>query len=336
MSLLIAAAMLTDGCGKKKQEGANSQNLPTAAVRVQTVESKSSAATDEVVGTVRAKLRASIEAKASGHIEKMPVALGQLVKTGDLLAQLDTREIQARLDQALAARQPAENDLKRLTVLLKQGAVTQAEFDAAQARQRAASAAVTEAESQLGYMTIVAPFDGVISRKFADVGDLALPGRPLLEIEKPDQLRFEADVPEALIGYIHLGDRLTVRTGAQDAGVQGVVSEISPIADPASRTSVAKLDLPANAGLRVGQFARALVVVAERKALIVPASAVVQRGQMELVFVVANKLAQLRIVKTGRRTGNEVELVSGVSAGERIAVKGAEQLRDGQPVAAQP
>ena len=97
ISFLLAVAMLAAGCRKQPNAGATSQDLPTATVRVQTVESKSHPATDEVVGTVRAKLRASIEAKASGRIEKMPVTLGQSVKAGDLLAQLDTREIQARL-----------------------------------------------------------------------------------------------------------------------------------------------------------------------------------------------------------------------------------------------
>jgi len=106
------------------------------------------------------------------------------------------------------------------------------------------------------------------------------------------------------------------------------------VADPSSRTFNVTLDLPANAGLRAGQFARVAIPIGETRALRVPALAVVQRGQMELVFVVVNQQANLRLVKTGKRIGDAVELVSGVSAGELIVVEGADRLRDGQPVEA--
>jgi multidrug efflux pump subunit AcrA (membrane-fusion protein) len=96
-----------------------------------------------------------------------------------------------------------------------------------------------------------------------------------------------------------------------------------------------KLDLPPNACLRAGQFARVTIPVGETRALLVPSAAVVQRGQMELVFVVVNRQAQLRLVKTGKRIGDTVELVSGFSAGEQVVVEGASRLRDGQPVEAQ-
>ncbi|HEU0011459.1 MAG TPA: efflux RND transporter periplasmic adaptor subunit, partial [Verrucomicrobiae bacterium] len=116
--------------------------------------------------------------------------------------------------------------------------------------------------------------------------------------------------------------------------IAGVVSEIAPVADPASRTFNVKLDLPANAGLRAGQFARVTIPVGETRALRLPLSAVVQRGQMELVFVAENRHAQLRLVKTGKRIGNAVELVSGVTVGEQVVVEGASRLRDGQPIEA--
>jgi RND family efflux transporter MFP subunit len=186
----------------------------------------------------------------------------------------------------------------------------------------------------LGYTKIIAPFDGVITRKLADVGDLATPGRPLLELDDPKALRFEADLPEGLIARVQLGAKLEVRAATRDAAIHAVVGEIAPVADPASRTFNVKLDLPANTGLRAGQFARVTVPVGESKALRAPVSAVTRRGQMELVFVVADQRAQLRLVKTGKRIGDEVELVSGVSAGEQVVAEGASQLRDGQPVEA--
>jgi RND family efflux transporter MFP subunit len=324
-------ALVSAGC-HKPAEPQRSEPLPRAAVRVQTVESKAHLATEEVVGTVRAKLHAAIEAKVSGRIERMLVAPGQTVKAGEQLAQLDAREIQARLDQALTLREQSKRDAERLRGLLANNAISQQEFETMESRSRVAVSSVTEAETMLGYTKIVAPFDGVITRKLADVGDLATPGRPLLELDDPKALRFEADLPEGLIARVQLGAKLEVRAATRDAAIQAVVSEIAPVADPASRTFNVKLDLPDRAGLRAGQFARVTVPVGESKALRAPVAAVTQRGQMELVFVVTDQRAQLRLVKTGKRIGDEVELVSGVSAGERVVVEGASQLRDGQPV----
>ena len=277
------------------------------------------------MGTVRAKLHSVIEAKVSGKIEQMLVVPGQKVKAGELLVQLDAREVQAQLDQALAVRQQAESDLKRATDLFQQKILSQSEYDSAQSKFRVADAAATEAKTLLGYTKVTAPFDGVITRKYADVGDLAAPGKPLLEMEDARDLQLEADVPEAVIGHLALGDKLGVRVSGVSNELAGVVSEIAPSADPNSRTFLVKLDLPPTPGLRAGQFGRVAVPVGETSALRVPASAVLQRGEMELVFVVVNGHAQLRIVKTGKRVGDEVELVSGVDAGEQVVVDGAAQ-----------
>jgi RND family efflux transporter MFP subunit len=330
---IAVSGLLVAGCGRAPESSA-AIALPVAAVRVQTVESKTRVATEEVVGTVRARLRSVIEAKVSGKIDKMLVVPGQHVKTGGLLVQLDAREVQAQFDRALAVRQQAENDLKRASELFQQKILPQSEYDNAQSKFRVAAAAATEAETMLGYTKVTAPFDGVITRKHADVGDLALPGKALLEMEDARDLRLEVDVPEAVIGHLALGDKPGVRVSGVVSELDGVISEIAPSADPNSRTFLVKLDLPSTPGLRAGQFGRAAMPVGETSALRVPASAVVQRGQMELVFVVVNGHAQLRIVKTGKRIGGEVELVSGVDAGEPLVVDGAATLVDGQPVEA--
>jgi RND family efflux transporter MFP subunit len=239
-------------CGKKNES--LHSDLPTATVHVQTVEAKTHVAVEDVVGTVNPKLRSVIEAKASGRIEKMLVAPGQRVKSGELLAQVDARESQAKLDQATAVRDQTESDLKRYTGLLEKHAITRQEFESVQSKARVAEAAVTEAETTLGYSKITAPFDGVITRKLADVGDLAVPGKPLLEMEEPGTLRFEAAVPEAIVGRIVLGAKLPVRFASSE--VVGTVSEIAPAGDTGSRTFLVQLDLPpryirpARAGLR--------------------------------------------------------------------------------------
>ena len=331
----MLAVLALNGCGDKPRD-TSATSRPPVAVRVRIAESKSRVATEEDVGTVRAKLHAVIEAKVSGRIEQMLVVPGQMVTAGELLVQLDAREVQARLDQADAVRQQAESDLKRATDLIQQKILSQSEYDAAQSKFRVADAAATEAKTLIGYTRVTAPFAGVITRKYADVGDLAAPGKPLLEMEDARDLQLETDVPEAVIGHLALGDKLEVRVSGVSNELAGAVSEIAPSADPNSRTFLVKLDLPPAPGLRAGQFGRVSVPVGENSALRVPATAVLQRGEMELVFVVANGHAQLRLVKTGERVGNEVELVSGVDTGELVVTEGAAQLLDGQSVTLQP
>jgi len=332
VAALSLAVFALNGCGRKSADAVNS--LPAVSVRTQVAESKKREATEEDIGTVRAKLHAVIEAKVSGKIEQMLVAPGRQVTNGELLATIDAHEIQAQYDQALALRQQAESDLKRATDLFQQKILSPSEFDTAQSKFRVADAETAAAKTLLDYTKVTAPFDGVITRKDADVGDLAVPGKSLLEMEDAHHLRLEADVPEALVDKIALGDKLPVRIGVLETNLEGTVSEIAPSADPSSRTFLVKLDLPSVPGLRAGLFGRVAVPVGETSALRVPASAVLQRGEMELVFVVANGHAQLRIVKTGKRIGDEIELVSGVDAGEQVVTEGAAQLMDGQAVEA--
>ena len=328
--LTIVAALALTACHSKKQN--TSESLPPIAVRTVMVESKARPSSEEVVGTVRAKLRAALEPKVSARIEALLVAPGQMVKTGDLIAQLDPREIQAKLDQALALREQATRDLARSRELLDKKITTQADFDAVQARARVAEGSAREMEAMLGYTKVVAPFDGIVTRKLADVGDLAAPGKPIIEMEDPHALRFEADVPEALIGHIKIGAKLLVQVAEGAPPIEGTVAEVAPVADPASRTFLVKLDLPGAEGRRSGQFGRVWVQTGESKSIRVPTSAILVRGQMECLFVIANQHAQLRIVRTGKRTGGEAEILSGLSAGERVVSEGAESLRDGQPI----
>jgi RND family efflux transporter MFP subunit len=333
--VVLGVLLHSTGCGHESKLP-EAERLSSVAVRTERIEKKPHLDVEEVVGTVRPRLRARVEAKVAGRIERLPASLGQAVKQGDLLAELESREIQAKLDQAVAVHKQTERDLARFATLLRQEAVTQAEFDAAEARDRVAEAALEEARTMLAYTKVVAPFDGVIARKLADVGDLASPGRPLVEIEDPSTLQLVLDVPEALVSRVQIGAKTPVRIASLERPSEATVSEISPSANPTSRTFQVKLDLTRSPGLFAGQFGRAAIPVGESQTLRAPASAVAVRGQMEMVFVVTNQLARMRLVKTGRRIGDDVELVSGVSGGETIVAEGVEKLRDGQPVTIKP
>lgn len=333
LSALALTTLLLAGCGRKPDTHPTSQpDLAAAQVQVQTAESKQRVTTEEVVGTVQAKLHATLEAKLSGRIDKMPVLLGQAVKAGELVARLDAAEIKARMEQAEAGLQQAERDWKRTSSLFDQQAATRSDYDAADSRYRVAKAAVAEAQAMMGYVEILAPFAGVVTKKWAEVGDLATPGKPLIGIEDPSMLQLEADVPDAIASRIQQNARLAIQVDSLKGELAGTVMEIAPTADPASRTFRVKLDLPQTAGLRSGQFARLIVPVGESNSVRVPTSAVVVRGQLEILFVVTNQRAQLHLVKTGRTVGDEVEILAGLNSGESVVVGGAALLTDGQPV----
>lgn len=333
---LIAALIISGflvGCGKEKEPRRPAPPaLEPIRVKTITISSKERQAYEIVVGTVRSKTRSVIEAKVSGKIETLLVVPGQSVKAGELLARLDAREIQAKLEQAKALYDQAASDLKRYTALLESGAVTQIEYDARVAQYKVAEASLKEAQTMLGYAEIIAPFDGVITRKIADVGDLAYPGKPILEIEDPRYLRFEANVPEALYNIIKLGNKYRISIPTMKEEIEGVVSEIAPVADPNTRTFLVKLDLPQHSGLRTGQFGRLRVPVSQSAALRVPSQAIVVRGQMEIAFVVETNLARMRLVKTGERVGNEIEVLSGIDPNEQVIIEPVLRLKDGQPV----
>ena len=333
MKPLLLPLLLLAACGRHETPPSAAPALPTATVHTLPAGYENHAATEEVVGTVRSKQRAVVEAKVSGRVLEYTATPGAVVQRGELLARLEVQEIQAKVDQARALLDQARREYDRQKQLITSNATTRQEYETAEARVKITTAGLTEAETMLGYASVTAPFDGVVTRKLADVGDLAMPGKPLLEIEAPGSLRFEADLPEAILDRVQLGAKLPVRLNQI---VVGTVSEISPIADPVSRTFRVKLDLPPVDGLRTGQFGRVSVPVAETRLLLVPREAVLKRGQMEIVFVVRDGRASLRLVKTSKALDGRVEVLSGLEEGDSVVVRDTDRLIDGQPVTVQP
>lgn len=336
VALLGGLLVSTVGCHRPPEAVTAAPALPAVSVRVHSVSAGKHQAVEETVGTVRARLQARIEAKVSGRILELRATPGQVVKAGELLVRLDVEEIQARWAQAQEVQQQADRDLKRFTLLKESATATPAEFEAVRSRARVAGAAVTEAQSLLAQGQIAAPFAGVVTRKLADVGDLAGPGKALLELEDATSLRFETDVGEALAAHLQLGQSLALHLPTLAKSLTGTVSEIAPTVDPTTRTFVVKLDLPATPGLRAGAFGRVAIPVGESPILRVPSTAVTLRGQLESVFLVVDGRAQLRLVRTGKSQGDETELLAGVTAGESVVVSAATPLRDGQPVQVAP
>ena len=316
---------------------AENPQTPAAAappVRVQTITVQKTELPSrvEVVGTVQAVNQAVIAAKISGPIVELPVVLGSRIKTGELLVKINAREISARVLQAQAQLAQARRNLQREEKLLKQHASTPETVKSMRDMLAIAQAGYHEAASMLSYTTIKAPFAGVITKKIANIGDLATPGMPLLHLEDDHHLQVVTAIPESSAPAIRLHDRLQISIPTAAKNLTGDVAEISPIIDPRSRTMPIKINLNDSSDLRTGMFARITLPGRSYTTLMVPKAAIVPFGQLKKIFVVDKNRVHLRLVRTGLRKDGRVEILSGLEAGDRIVIRGNRLLRSGQEV----
>ena len=221
---------------------------------------------------------------------------------------------QQQLEQARSAFLQAEAGLKRTLEGQKS-----AEAGIEQARQ-----VVREAQIALGHTQLKAPESGEVLKRLAEPGDLALPGKPLLVLQTAGMLRLEAYVREGLIGRIAVGDSLPVEIRALDRRIDAVVEEIVPYADPQSRTFLVKAAVAAEPGLYPGMFGKLLIPVREHVAVLLPEKAIRKVGQLDLVRVKMEAGWRTRFVKTGKIVEDKVEVLSGLSGNETVAVGGDE------------
>lgn len=289
-------------------------------VKVQTVAVQPQKVPDiyEVVGTVRPKVGATVSPKVMATIQAIPVKPGDAVKAGDVLAQLDDREMRAAFERA-------QNDYDRYKKLMEQGVATAVEFQSAEERYRVAKAA-------LSYTSITAPFDGIVADKLCEVGDLAVPGKPLFAVEQSSDYRLEAYVPERYGSAVPVGATVHVIIEAIGGECDGTVGEVVPANDPVSRSFLIKVNLHRRKPLKSGLFGRAQIVIGERSGLFVPKTAVRERGQLTFVFIAQDGRARMRLVKTGKPTGDKLELLSGIELGEMLIVSAEGELTDGRRV----
>ena len=245
---------------------------------------------------------------------------------------------------------------KRFEDLLARMSVSQQEFDESQARLKSAEAAhemavakrrqvearrsqaeaeISAARVALGYATLTAPFAGLVAERRADPGSLTMPGAPVLTIEREGNLRLEASIDESRLGLARLSENVAVEIDGLSRTVAGRVAEIVPSVDPATRSFTAKIDLPAIPELRAGMFGRAAFPVGGRKALLVPASSILERGQIRSLYVVDGDTARLRFVTLGEPRDGRREILSGLTDNEKIIVAPPPLLTDGGRVAIQ-
>ncbi len=285
-------------------------------------------------GVVQATATARIAPKIAGQILTL-VELGAFVQQNQELARLDDKEIRARLKaaqaQLAAARAEAARaraDAVRMRRLFAQDAATQRDLEQAEAAFRTASARVREslhqveaAQAQLAETRLLAPFSGNVSARLANPGDLAIPGQAILSLENPNQLEVKSHIPEQCSYFLTPDATLNVEIPAAGKRFAVKVSEISAAADPFSHTLEVKAVLPPQPGVLPGAFAWVEQACGEETLRLVPAAAIRQVGQLEEVFLArSGEAIQTRLIRTGRRIGDKVEVLAGLEAGDPVLV----------------
>lgn len=305
------------------------QGAPTAVVEEVTVP-----VVEEAAGTVQAERKTVVSSRITALIRDVLVHAGDVVAAGDPLIRLDDRDLTARVEEArrsveaaAAQRAKTERDLQRAKTLLRQGVLSRSEYDQTEAAFKVADAklaraqqALQGAEVALSFTVLRAPVDGRIVDRFADGGDMALPGKPLLALYDPTALRIEVQVRESLVSDLAIGQRLRVRLGAVGEPIEGTVDEIVPQAEAGSRTFLVKVGLPKRAGVYTGMFGRVQIPAGERQRTLIPSSAVEHVGQLSFVQVVQpDRRITRRLVTLGPKIEDgRVEVLSGVRTGEVV------------------
>jgi multidrug efflux pump subunit AcrA (membrane-fusion protein) len=387
MTLVALLGLALAACGKEPGHSSKEAEPPVIrGVNVGVVMPSEVVEATEVVGTVKSRTRTTLSSKIMGTILALRAREGSQVEAGQVLVELDDRDISAQLrraeaglreaeastgemDRAIAAATAArvaaeaQRDLAAATLaryqrLLDRKSVAPQEYDQVAARHKAtaadveragaeiqalqakrqqifarieaAKAEVTSAQVMHGNARITAPFSGVVTTKHVDIGALAAPGTPLLTLEDSRRYWLEAAVPESQAATVRRGQSLPISIEAASLSVSAAVSEIVPTADPTTRTILVRVDLPDSPHLRSGLFGRAWLPVGRRQAIQVGRQAVIERGQLQGVYVVGqDNIARFRLVRTGQARQGVIEILSGLTGGEQVVLAGAEKVTDG-------
>lgn len=333
VAAVVISVVVLAGCGREKQTSPKGPSgaapIPVSAERARAVLKPELIA---VPGQVRPVHEFVVSSRIQGAIARVTVDSGDRVEAGDLLVELRSAELSARVRRAEVELEAATLELNRVAGLAGSNAATAQELEVAEARHRAAQAALEEAEIFESYAAVRAPFPGTVIRRRAEPGDLVLPGQPLLELQSAAGYRLEAGIPESLAGTVALNETIAFALDHPEITGEAVVSEIEPAADPVTRTVLVKADLPAGASVHAGQFGRLLVPGEKARSITLPETSVVQRGQLEYVFVVSESRAHLRLVRTGGLSKGSIEILAGLDDGEAVIVEPPDGLRDGAAV----
>lgn len=319
--------------------------LPVAAqtppqVGVAAVQLKAVGSGFELDGVVQPVKQSTVSAQASGRLVTLAVKAGDPVRAGQLLATIDDRETQtgvqlsrAQAAQAQAELRNAQANFERTRELLAQGFVSKAAMDTADAQLKSAQAGRDQASAgekqsglSQGFTRVTAPFDAFVLQTLSEAGDLAFPGKPLLTLYAPQPLRAVVQVPVSRSKLVQDSASVEVQVRGADGSMQWIRPSQTghlPTADAVSQTVEWRLELPATAArdLLPGQQVRVRFAAGQSQRLLIPAAAVLRRGELTAVYVVSNQGFALKAIRLGAEHGTQgVEVLAGLSDSDRVAL----------------
>lgn len=315
---------------KVESAGADSAALDTAPVEYRRVEREYRAD-----GVVEAVNRTTVSAQTQGLVEEIVYDVDDVVERNAVIARLRDNEHRARVAQAaaelkaaIALLEQAREDHARVEGLYEKNNASDSQMDkaaaemkSAQARFEASQAALEQAQEQLAYTVIRAPYSGIVTRRFIEVGEMASPGKPVMSGVSLEQLRVSVDVPQSVIPAVR--ERAQVRVFAADQQpVETGEITVFPFAETGSNSFEVRVDLSGkNPNLFPGMFVKTVFVIGEDRALMVPAEAVVYRSEVTGAYVVDDQgRIRFRLIRVGQPVGEALTVLSGLTEGERVAL----------------
>ncbi|MBW8361221.1 MAG: efflux RND transporter periplasmic adaptor subunit [Kaistella sp.] len=351
---LLLSAVLFSSCSSDEKKSVQNTDAPIS-VTVNKSSGNTLGLSTTATGKLVAKNSVNVSTRMMGYITSMRAEVGQNVRAGQGLVSINSTDIQAKggqasaqISQAQAQFNIAKKDYARYQNLYKNQSASQKELDDMRARYEMAQAGLqvaqqmkNEVNSQYRYTNITAPISGTITAKFAEQGDMASPGMPLLTIESSGALQAQVLVSEQYITLIQQGMPVQVTMKSVGKTVGGTVSEISKSAANTGGQYMVKINIPASADLLPGMFVNVQFPFKNsgkinqdfQETVMIPKSAVVQNGQLTGVYVMSSQnTAVLRWLKTGKTVGDQVEVVSGLNSKEPYIVSAKGKLYNGAKV----
>ena len=351
---IVLASFLTISCGDNNKPTIIDNSEPIS-VKVVDLHTDNDNPFVTASGKIEAVNSANLSTRMMGYVNKTYVNVGDKVKKGQLLISINNADLQAKraqvnanITKATAAYKNAEKDYNRFKNLYAKKSASQKEMDDMIAHYEMAKAGLeatnqmkNEIDAQFAYVDIRSPFNGVITNKFIEAGDMATPGVPLIAVEAPNNFKVTAMVPESDISQIKSGIKVDVLVKSIDRTVLGVVTEISTSAKNTGGQYLVKIVLEnSDANVLSGMFATVKFPITKhsksKSMVFIPTSAIIERGSLKGVYTVSDQnTALLRWLRLGKTYGEQVEVLSGLNAKEQFIVTADRKLFNGAKITIQ-
>jgi len=333
--ILLLGSMVLFACNDKPANQSEHRPQMTARVETGSVRQAPLETEQTLLGALQAERHVRIFNQESGHIVSLPFHPGDEVKKGTLLVQIEDSLLQSELDKAEATLAQTQLDLQRIKSLMPRKLASEEELTRARTAQELARAEKAILETRLSYTLIRAPFDGVISERAYEPGDVAPLHSLILSMYAPEDLKIELPVSELVVGQLNRGDTVQVRIDALGSQTwPGKIQRIYP--DINARTHKGRIEVHLQqsiAGARPGQLSRVSLKISTRPRLVMPFAALRHDNQGQYVFRVdADNKASLTRIRTGLLSGAQIEVLEGLAPGDRVVTRGFQGLRDGKSV----